>query len=706
MNTILKKCFFFLTFTLQAWLTNAQNIWYKDDFSETNWYVSKEGNMKYYYENEKYVLENRKTSQGSFSWVYQSIFTDTEKDFNLEVEMSFEDSYDDKHGAGLLVGTSDGKSIFITINPTQGKFYIGSYKKGESTKDILIHKEEPAIKKGLNVVNKLEFGMKAATKMVYIKINGQEVFSENKNLTFDKIYGSYGFCSANNSKCFFDNLIFRQDNKINVLPGMEAKLTLENLGDKINTQYAEKAPLIAPDGKTLYYSIDSHPENTGGTKDSDEIWYAESKDGETWGEKKRMGKPLNNAGNNCVISSSPDNNTLLLMHKYKPDGEPGGSGFSITHRTADGWEVPQDIDMEDYKSNGQVSFCMSADRKALIMSVVRDENLGMHDLWVSFHLKDNQWSKPMNLGKDINTEADEITPFLAADGVSLYFSTNGLPGYGGQDIFVSRRLDDTWTKWSTPQNLGNSINSKGWDAYYRLPASGKYAYMTNDSKGNLDIVRIKLPQAAKPKPVILVSGKVYNSKTKEPLSANISYNNLKTDKELGIAISNPKDGSYKIVLPAGNNYGFLASKETFISVSENIDASKITEYKEITRDLYLSPIEVGQVIRLNNIFFDTGKFDLRPESYGDLNRLIKVLEENPNMTILVAGHTDNVGVPQANLELSKNRAKAVRDYLIKKGIKAERLTFDGFGANKPTDTNATEAGKQRNRRVEFTIQSN
>ncbi len=686
--------------------TKAQTtIWYQDDFSKETRKIDKDSKVKYYYQNQKYVIENRDTV-GKYRSVREYIYLDKDKDFTLDVDFTFEDCYDDQYGAALVFVLSNGKVFFANINPKQGKFSLVSHIKAEGIKDVIAAKEESAIKKGLNVTNKMTLGVK--NKELFININNKQVYKSAQNPMFADLSGRFGFSTSTNLKCFIDNFVLKQDNKIEVLKGMETlNLVKENLGDKINTEYPELMPFISPDGLTLYYCIGGHPENTGGKEDKEDIWYSESKDGgETWEPKKRMEKPLNNNGVNAVISCSPDNNTLLLMHKYTSTGEQGAAGFSISHRTDNGWEIPQDLDMEDYYTTSNTSFCLSADKKFLLMSVTREESIGQGDLWVSMLIKDNKWSKPINLGKDINTIHNEITPFLAADGVTLYFSSNGFPGYGSSDIFVTQRLDDSWTKWSAPKNLGSSINGKGWDAYYSIPASGKYAYMTNDGKsGSSDIVRIKLPNIAKPKPLILVSGKVYNSKTKEPLSANISYNDIKNDKELGIAISNPKDGSYKMVLPAGNSYGFLASKNNFIAVSENVDASKITEYKEIVRDLYLSPIEVGQVIRLNNIFFDSGMFKLRNESFGDLNRLVKVLNDNPTLKIVVSGHTDNVGAKVQNLSLSQNRAKSVQDYLVSKGIAANRLSSEGFGDTKPTETNATDIGKQRNRRVEFTIQS-
>ena len=222
----------------------------------------------------------------------------------------------------------------------------------------------------------------------------------------------------------------------------------------------------------------------------------------------------------------------------------------------------------------------------------------------------------------------------------------------------------------------------------------------------IDIFRIKLPEALKPRPVVLIYGKVLNDKTKEPLEASITYNILSTNKESGIAISNVKDGSYKIVLPAEAVYSFLAKKPNFYSVSENIDVRGLLVYKEIERNLYLAPIEVGETIRLNNIFFDTNKSDLRSESAAELNRMIKLLADNPHMAIQIAGHTDNVGTDEYNLKLSDDRSVSVKNYIVSKGVEATRVLAKGYGKTKPTTSNNTEAGRQQNRRVEFTIVKN
>jgi outer membrane protein OmpA-like peptidoglycan-associated protein len=272
-------------------------------------------------------------------------------------------------------------------------------------------------------------------------------------------------------------------------------------------------------------------------------------------------------------------------------------------------------------------------------------------------------------------------------------------------MYMTKRQDDSWQKWSEPQNLGPDFNTKDWDAYYTIPASGDYAYFVSNknSIGALDIFRAKLPQSLKPEPVVLVSGKVYDSKTNKPLAADIHYEILPGGKEVGIARTNPADGSYKITLPAGSLYGFRAEVKGYIPIEENLDVKKIDDYKEIQRDLKMVPFEVGQTVRLNNIFFDFNKSVLHTESNAELDRLVQMLKQSKEVSVEIAGHTDNVGSDAANKKLSESRANAVKAYLVSKGVVASRLKVAGYGSTKPLATNDTEDGRQQNRRVEFTI---
>ena len=259
-------------------------------------------------------------------------------------------------------------------------------------------------------------------------------------------------------------------------------------------------------------------------------------------------------------------------------------------------------------------------------------------------------------------------------------------------------------------NLGSPINTDNCDAFFTLDAGGEYAYLTSsfNTYGESDIVRVKLLEREKPNPVVLVSGNVYNKKTNEPLSASLVYETLPDGIEAGNGISNPIDGAFKMVLPYDKNYSIRATADKFFAVSENLNLDSLIKagYKEIHKDLYLVPIEIGQVVRLNNVFFDFDKWDLRPESFVELDRVVKLLKENPAIEIEMSAHTDSRGSDEYNFTLSDNRAKSVREYILSKGITAARIISQGYGETKPEVPNDTDENRQLNRRVEFTILKN
>jgi len=478
----------------------------------------------------------------------------------------------------------------------------------------------------------------------------------------------------------------------------------ENLGSKVNSYAAELAPQISADGKFLFFTRQNHSENIGDQSTQD-IWFSEIDSNQQFSLSKNIGEPVNNAFNNALCAVSPGAQSLLLLNKYLPDGK-GEYGISMTTRTDSGWSFPISLELEEfYNLAASGEFNMGSDGNTLLLTAKRRDAIGEKDIYVSFKKEDGTWSVPQNLGPEINTAENETSPFLASDGETVYFSTKGYPGYGGMDIFVSRRLDNSWTRWSKPLNLGPRLNTNGYDAYFSIPASGEYAYFSSskNSLGLSDIMRVKMPEAAKPKPVVLIRGKVINARTNKPVEANILFGSLLDSLNKGIAKSDPKTGDYNIILTAGVSYGYLAQKAGFLSLSEHIDLDKIETYKEINVDLKLTPIEIGAVIRLNNLFFDSNMFDLKYEDEKELKRIYELMLLYPNMQIEVSGHTDNLGTDQSNLTLSINRAKSVAEYLYNKGIQKDRVVYLGKGKNSPLTENNTEKGRALNRRIEMKL---
>lgn len=519
------------------------------------------------------------------------------------------------------------------------------------------------------------------------------------------------------------------------LPSVHAQV--ENLGKSINSEFNELAPVISPDGKTLYFSRISHPSNGGGTKGSQDIWYSEYRNN-NWITARRLQSPLNRDTYNSLYSISPDGNTILIKGAYNK-GRYETRGFSISKREARGWSAPEKLAIPNYEKISKGLFdCgyLSADGKFLILAFSEKKGSKVDDLYISIKQKDGSWSKPENLGPQINTkDFTETTPFLAADGVTLYFSSDRPGGMGSNDIYYSKRIGRGWNKWSKPVNLGPKVNTDGYDAYYSISALGDYAYFTSfkgvEGKGG-DIVRLKLrPDPPKPgekpvevdssmialvpDPVVMVSGKVIDAKTGKPVTGEIVYIDLSNGEEVGTASTNPSTGEYKIILPYGRKYSMYAKADNFLAEGENLDltgsgdstntdGSSKNSFREITgKSLKMVPIEEGQLIRLNNIFFEFGKATLSTDSYPELDRLALTLTSNQQLEVEIGGHTDDVGSDAANLKLSQERADSVREYLIGKGIEPDRVQGKGYGESKPVATNSTPEGQQANRRVEFKI---
>lgn len=487
--------------------------------------------------------------------------------------------------------------------------------------------------------------------------------------------------------------------------------TKERLSDNVNTKYIESKPVISPDGTRLYFARKNTPNNIGGKRDDQDI-YVTDMIGKEWSYAHNMDLPLNDKGPNGICSVSPDGNTILVINAYHDDGSVE-NGVSVSRNKSTGWSFPRKQDIEDYHNLSEYQdYFLSNSGKVLISAVQRNDSNGDQDLYVSFKTGENSWSKPVNMGSVINSPKVEFAPFLASDNKTLYFASNGHRGFGESDIFYSRRQDETWTNWTVPENIGKAINSASWDGYYTISAKGDYAYFISAAGAmskvdfnpiDEDIYRISLSKDAKPDPVVLVKGKVINSKTKKPIEADIFYESLPLKEEDGVAISNPNNGDYKIVLPVGKKYGFRAEAKGYIAVSQNEDFTLVNEYKEIVRNLELIPLKAGETVQLNNIFFAQGKAEMLPESEPELERILQLMNDNPNLEIELGGHTDNQGSSSANLRLSDSRALSVMTFLIDNEIDKKRLKYKGYGGTKPIASNASSESRKTNRRVEIKI---
>jgi outer membrane protein OmpA-like peptidoglycan-associated protein len=580
----------------------------------------------------------------------------------------------------------------------------------------------------------------------------------------------------------------------------------ENLGENINTEYPDFGPVISPDGSTIYFTRNNTPEGYGG----EDIYVSKLDAHGEWTNAKNVRTPLNNSEHNGVYSVSQDGLELFLHNDY----ESRGNDPSITQFEGDGWSFPVTQQIPNLKARGGYhNGSLSIDGKYLVMSVKRDDSYGGsflfwktggNDIYVIAKDSIGNWIEPKNLGPIINTDEEEGSVFLAADGQTIYFSSAGHGGYGAQDMFMSRRLDDTWTNWTKPLNLGSSINSYRVDDFYVIPAKGDFIYFSSDRDGfgKDDIFRIGLPIEMRPKPVAVIKGSIINKKSNKPVFAKVIYEDLESGIQLGSVNTNPTTGEYQIILVSGKKYGITPTmiteirteiiSETFIentiitpkggvalgdfgdkaeaivstqkdnvvgkssvvsskensgslddnysnaemkkngssaselksrskeydaisetgentktklfSESQYIDLTDLKEYIVIEQKLVVVPIETGQTINLNNLFFETASWILKKESFLELNRVAKVLMENPAIKIEIGGHTDDKGSDETNMALSEKRAFEVYSYLTTHSISKDRLVYVGYGETKPKVPNTTESNKAANRRVELKIQ--
>jgi len=491
------------------------------------------------------------------------------------------------------------------------------------------------------------------------------------------------------------------------------------LGSAINSEYNELRPLVTPDGKTLYFSRQNHPENTGGVKDDEDIWFSErdTLSGD-WQVAKNIGRPLNNNGPNFISSISRDGNTMLLLlgNAYYSKNKMT-QGVSMSVKQEDGtWARPNNLDiLNDYNMSPRANYFLTSDMKSIVMSVQRKDSYGDRDLYVIFLQEDGTWSQPLNLGPQINSAAEEGSPFLASDDKTMFFSSKGFSGYGGYDIYLSRRLDDTWQNWSEPENLGTGFNSKGDDIFFNFTENDEYAYYSRSTNDNIDIYKVKLPYYQKPDmlasllgakykgPNIIISikGKAFDSSTRRPIESSIEF--VKKSDDGKITLVSADTLGYVTSLEPGYKYGIVAKANDYYNAIDSLDLTGITNSVEIEKNLFLDPIIKDKAIVLNNVYFDFDSDVIRSESFPELDKLSEMLLDNPNLHITIDGHTCSMGSDEYNLNLSYRRAGSIVNYFLGKGVLATNLEHHGYGESRPKASNDTEAGREMNRRVEFQL---
>ncbi len=475
----------------------------------------------------------------------------------------------------------------------------------------------------------------------------------------------------------------------------------ENLGPAVNSVCDEVSPAITPDGRTIYFCRSFCRGNIG----KEDIWVSTLDENGEWSRAINAGKSINVGIANFASSVLADGNTILLGSAFDSSGNQI-EGVSLVSKTNDGWSKPENLIITNFsnqsKSNG---FFLSNDGKILLMTIKKDDSFGEKDIYVSFLDKEkNIWSEPLNLGDMVNSTGDEISPFLASDGVSLYFSSDGHKGFGGADVFVSKRLDNTWLNWSNPINLGPEINTADWDAFFKITAKGDYAYFASnkDSYGNSDIFKIKVPEMVRPKTVVLVKGTITDAKTYKPISAEIEVFSFPEGKSETSIKSNFYNGMYAFTLQVGDVWRMTISAVDYENQEFILDLSGINEYNELQRDFALTP-GIDSVFLMRNVLFELGKVESDQESVAQIGIISSFLKNNDDYFIEVVGNTDVVGTDKNNKEISILRAKNAAEVLIKYGIPENRIKIKGKSYKDPISDNNTDEGRALNRRVEFNL---
>jgi outer membrane protein OmpA-like peptidoglycan-associated protein len=474
------------------------------------------------------------------------------------------------------------------------------------------------------------------------------------------------------------------------------EVKIENLGPSINTEYNEFSPAITADGKAIFFTRRIPPAE--GENQGDNIWFSR-KAASGWSQSKNLGEPVSVPSKDAGTPSvAPDGRTVYFSAE-PPEGK---MHIYVAEFYGTSWTNPTDlgpvVNAPGYWT-GQPS--IGSDGRTLYFASERPDGYGDLDIWKTVRNPDGSWSDPQNLGPAVNTSGQETTPFIAADGRTLYFSSNEHPGLGGFDMFVTRWDNDHWTD---PVNMGTPLNSEGDDRFYALPASGKEIYFASDREGGfggLDIYRA-YPNPYPPGGVTTIAGIVTDSKNGKPLRADITIEDLESDQVIAKFGSNEVTGEYIVVLPAGKNYGVTAEAPGYLFYSDNFNVSMEALYKEVRKDIALDPLIPPVTVRLN-VFFDFDKSTLKKESIPELDRAVRYMKQYPTMVVEVQGHTDNKGTAEYNQRLSEARAKSVHDYLVSHGIDASRVVAKGYGLTRPKAANDTEEGRAQNRRVEFVV---
>lgn len=479
----------------------------------------------------------------------------------------------------------------------------------------------------------------------------------------------------------------------------------ESLGDSINSPLSEYWPSLSIDEKTLFFTVKGpmNPDLPPEPVTEQEDFYFSTKEGDVWTKRENLGLPINTNKNEGAQSITADGNYIYFTACNRSDGHGRMCDLYYSKIIMGRWSKPENLGNQINTKYSEKHPAISADGRTLFFTTNRPGGAGDYDIWMSQKI-DGNWGAPVNLGDSINSPGTEQSPFIHPDQQSLYFSSDGWMGMGQGDLFISRlKSDKTWTR---PRNMGYPINTHNEEIGLIVNAMGDRAYFSSNRREgtDIDIYTFELPAALRPIPVSYMSGRVYDSRNMKGIQAAFQLIDLESGEVVMEANSNAGEGDYLISLPSQATYAFNVSQPGYLFYSDHFEMSQ--EYSNLdpfVKNIPLEPIKSGKLVVLNNIFYDTDSYTLKDQSTVELDKILEFLSLNSNVKVEISGHTDNTGSVQHNLELSELRAGEVVKYLVNNGIPAERIETRGYGASQAIESNDTEDGKARNRRTELKI---
>ncbi len=641
--------------------------------------------------------------------VKAKLIKDGDKIFNADIKR-----YDKALVYYLKAKNLGAKTEKLYYNIGYSYYKLKDYNKAEKYFDLLVHKDSLILKKSYYYYAKLQ----------------------HLNYQFDTAityFGEYRRTLSPDKLNMMDKDIQRQIKECKFAKEMYANPVMsiiDSLGNNINSKYVDYAPLISNDNNTLIFTS-RRPNESKTNRDQDgeyfeEIYISHKDSAGNWTKAKLIGKPITGNGHSACAGLSADGNNLIVYRSS------GNGDLFVSKKENDKWTSPKNMGNNINSKGHEAGASYSYDNLKLYISSDRIGGYGGQDIYVSTIDEKGNWGKVKNMMRKINTPYDETNFIALPDGKTFYFTSSGHNSMGGLDIFKITYEDSVW---SDAVNLGYPINTPDDDIIYSITSDGKRAYIASsvDKAKKHDIFMLTFMHKAKPivddvdgnllavnkygellpdidKAVniqklnlTVLKGVIKDKNTGEPLYASIELTDNSSNKVVATFNSNEQTGGYLVSLPAGKNYGIAVKAENCLFYSDNIVVKKVKGYKEIVKDILLQRITVGSKVVLNNIFFASGKAKLTKSSETELNNLLKLMNDIPTLKIEVSGHTDNVGSASSNKILSKKRAKAVVDFLIKNGVASDRMVYKGYGFEQPIASNKTKEGRQRNRRTEFKV---